>query len=294
MAVAQHDFIVYSEEFGLINSPDFYAGVVHLICIAGEGSFCYNGTRFTLRPDSIAVITAPREVTDLECDQEFRCEYIVAPEEFLHSLLPSGNYSIIGQVSLFADPIIGGGREEAERFRNDIRNIASRAGDTSHLYYREMIGGLVRTMIYDLFDFHSRLNCNRLITDRVGYVTRRFFNMIQEGVPATHREPAFYARNLNVTVKYLSETIKRVSGDSVSWHINRAAAAVARRHLSEGILSVTQIAEEMNFSSVQYFSRYCTRHLGMSPSQIRATGFVPAAGKKKTDRPEAADPSEGL
>jgi len=33
------------------------------------------------------------------------------------------------------------------------------------------------------------------------------------------------------------------------------------------------IADEMEFSSVSYLSRYCTKHLGMSPREYRATLF---------------------
>ncbi len=29
------------------------------------------------------------------------------------------------------------------------------------------------------------------------------------------------------------------------------------------------IADQMNFSSLSYFSRYCTKHLGLSPSEYR-------------------------
>ena len=29
------------------------------------------------------------------------------------------------------------------------------------------------------------------------------------------------------------------------------------------------IADQMNFSSLSYFSRYCTKHLGQSPSEYR-------------------------
>lgn len=34
-------------------------------------------------------------------------------------------------------------------------------------------------------------------------------------------------------------------------------------------LSLTQIADLMNFTSLSYFSRYCTKHLGQSPSEYR-------------------------
>ena len=37
-------------------------------------------------------------------------------------------------------------------------------------------------------------------------------------------------------------------------------------------LSITQIADEMQFTSVSYFSRYCTKHIGMSPAQYRLAG----------------------
>ena len=29
------------------------------------------------------------------------------------------------------------------------------------------------------------------------------------------------------------------------------------------------IADQMNFTSLSYFSRYCTKHLGLSPSKYR-------------------------
>ncbi|MDE6368304.1 MAG: helix-turn-helix domain-containing protein, partial [Muribaculaceae bacterium] len=178
-------------------------------------------------------------------------------------------YSITGRVSLFNNPVINATPDQAATFRNDINNIARRIPETDHLYYHEMIGSLCRTMIYDLFDFHTRHNENPFVSNRVAYVTKRFFSMIQEGVPAMHREPSFYAEALNVSVKYLSETIKRVTGDSVSLHINRAAVAIILEYLKDDNLSITQIADAMNFSSVQYFSRYCVKHLGNSPAKLR-------------------------
>lgn len=33
--------------------------------------------------------------------------------------------------------------------------------------------------------------------------------------------------------------------------------------------ALTQIADRMNFTSLSYFSRYCTKHLGQSPSDYR-------------------------
>lgn len=265
-----HEEIVYSTDMELINSPAFYDCCIHLICNGGLIAFRYNGASFRLERDDIAVISYPRYITDIEVEGEG--EYIAAPNKFLHNLLPANNYSIQGSVSLFENPVMRVSNDDAYRFRHDIENICSRVSDTDHHFYQEMIGSLLQTMIYDLFDFHSKNNVNVLTTDRVGFIVSQFFTMIEAGRPRTEREVSYYAQQLSVTPKYLSDTIKRVTGASVSSHINRAATSIVIEYLKDNKLSITQIADEMNFSSVSYFSRFCTKHLGMSPAKFRLAG----------------------
>lgn len=270
MVPSLHDNIVISTDFRQINSPAFYDCIVHLICTAGGESFTYNGSRFSLSENEIAVISQPQFVKDIEASPGMACEYVAAPEKFLHNLLPANNYSISGCVSLFSNPIIRVTPAEAEIFIGDINRIRQRMNHTEHRFYTEMMSSLLETMIYDLFEFHSRFNENILTTDRTGYITREFFNLIEGGKPRTQRDVSYYAAQLHITPKYLSDTIKRITGHSVTTHINRTAAAIIIAYLQDSRLSITQIADEMNFTSVSYFSRYCTKHLGMSPAEYRA------------------------
>lgn len=226
METSIHDNIVFSTDMYQVNSPAFYDSVIHLICTAGRASFLYNEQHFDIVDGNIAVISQPRMVKMEFMSDDFQCEYIAAPDKFLHNLLPANNYSIQGRVSLFANPIIEVNDENAAKFREDLLNIRQRIDDNDHRFYKEMIGSLLQTMIYDLFDFHTRGNDNILTTDRVGYITSRFFAMIEAGRPKIHREVSHYARELNVTSKYLTDTIKRVTGQSVSSHIT------SPRHLS--------------------------------------------------------------
>lgn len=272
MAGLLHEMIVFSEEFALINSPAFYDCVVHLICTEGTGSFLYNDRRFSISKNNIAVISRPQRVSAIRADENFRCEYIAAPDKFLHNLLPVNNYSIQGCVSLFENPIIRVSEIDASRFRADLAAIRARIDNIDHRFYQELMGSLLLTMVYDLFDFHAKTNDNILTTDRVGYITSQFFTLIEGGRPKTQREVSHYAAQLHVTPKYLSDTIKRVTGSSVSTHINNAAKAIALAYLKDSTLSVSQIADEMNFSSLSYFSRFCVKHIGMSPVKFRIAG----------------------
>ncbi|MDE6513905.1 MAG: hypothetical protein K2L05_06955, partial [Muribaculaceae bacterium] len=72
MAKQLHELIVFSEEFGLINSPAFYDCIVHLICTEGVGHFLYNDRHFELSRNDIAVISRPQLVSDIISDENFR------------------------------------------------------------------------------------------------------------------------------------------------------------------------------------------------------------------------------
>ena len=53
-------------------------------------------------------------------------------------------------------------------------------------------------------------------------------------------------------------------------YIDRHTIPILKVYLDNPCLSLTQIADIMNFTSLCYFSRYCTKHLGMSPSAYRS------------------------
>jgi len=54
-------------------------------------------------------------------------------------------------------------------------------------------------------------------------------------------------------------------------YIDRHTIPILKEYLDNPSLSLTQIADIMNFTSLSYFSRYCTKHLGMSPSAYRSS-----------------------
>ena len=50
---------------------------------------------------------------------------------------------------------------------------------------------------------------------------------------------------------------------------DRHTVPILKDYLNDERLSLTQIAELMNFTTLSYFSRYCTKHLDQSPSEYR-------------------------
>ena len=252
-----------------MNSPELSGFCMHLLCTAGEGSFTFNGRRFHIAKNDLVVIVGPDRAGDLASHPGLRVEWFAADNRFLQSQLPSNNYSIGGSISLNQDPVIPLSEEEAARILADFHRLRDRMQDSHLQFYRELMGSLCLTMMYDIFEAHTRRDASDTHTDRTASIVRQLTDLLSTGISRTERDVSFYAARLNVSPKYLGATVKRVTGLSVTSYINRHTVPILIKYLDDDRLSLTQISELMNFSSLSYFSRYCTKHLGQSPSAYR-------------------------
>ena len=261
--------IVYSTLFQLIGSVKLKGWCVHLVCLQGEGFFTYGGRPFHVKKYEALVINAPQQVHVVGQSEDLKVEVLAAPNDFLSNQLPANNYGIGGGISLYDNPIIPLSEKDAQTLVRDIHHIRDRIADTGHLFYRELIGGLALPLIYDLFYFHAKNHAPIFATDRSMYVVKELMALLESGRSKKYREVAYYAEQLNVTVKYLSNTVKRQTGKSVTYYIDRYTVPMIKEYLEHSALPIVQIAEEMNFTTPSYFSRYVTKHLGVSPKAYR-------------------------
>ena len=262
--------LIYSTDFYSINNAELSDCCVHMMCLEGEGSFVFNDKCFHFHAGDILILTFPHKLVNLAAGRNMKIEYFAAQYKFLNSQLPSNNFGIGGGISLYSDPIIHATKEEGERFLTDIRTIRERMNEEGeHRFYQEMIASLCCTMMYDLFSFHARRDELLQSSDRRSYVAKELINLLTAGRSRTERSVEYYAQQLNVSPKYLSNTIKRTTGFSVTSFIDRYTVPIIKDYLNNESLSLTQIADLMDFTSLSYFSRYCTKHLGMTPSEYR-------------------------
>ena len=269
-ALMKADFL-YSTDFYGINAPELSHTCLHLLCMEGEGSFVFNERCYHIAKNDLVVISMTARVKNLAANPDLRVEWFAADYKFLQNLLPSNNYSIGGSISLNQNPVIKLTDEQAAIILADFHRLRDRMGDRHLLFYRELMGSLCLTMMYDIFEPHAQRDASDTHTDRTAIIVKHLMDLLSTGISRTEREVSYYAERLNVSPKYLSTTIKRVTGHSVSSYIHRHTVPILKDLLADERLSLTQISELMNFTSLSYFSRYCTKHLGQSPSDYRAS-----------------------
>ncbi|MCQ2220261.1 MAG: helix-turn-helix domain-containing protein [Prevotella sp.] len=264
------DFI-FSTDFYAINAKELSHTCMHLLCTAGEGSFVFNEKCYHIGRNDLVVISMPDRMKNLAGHPDLQVEWFAADYKFLQNLLPSNNYSIGGSISLNHNPVISLADEQDAILLADFHRLRDRIDDRHLLFYRELMGSLCLTMIYDIFEPHAQRDTSDTHTDRTAYIVKQFMEMLSTGVSCTERDVSYYAKRLHVSSKYLSATVKRVTGHSVSSYIDRHTIPILKDYLEDERLSITQIAERMNFTTLSYFSRYCKKHLGMSPSEYRGS-----------------------
>lgn len=264
------DFI-FSTDFYAVNAKELSHTCMHLLCTAGEGSFVFNEKCYHVGRNDLVVIPMPDRMKNLAGHPDLQVEWFAADYKFLQNLLPSNNYSIGGSISLNHNPVISLTDEQAAILLADFHRLRDRMDDRHLLFYRELMGSLCLTMMYDIFEPHAQRDTSDTHTDRTAYIVKQLMEMLSTGVSCTERDVSYYAKRLHVSSKYLSATVKRVTGHSVSSYIDRHTIPILKDYLEDERLSLTQIAERMNFTTLSYFSRYCKKHLGMSPSEYRGS-----------------------
>ena len=262
------DFL-YSTDFLAMNAPELSHTCMHLLCTAGEGSFVFNEKCYHIMKNDLVVMPNPTRARNLAAAPGMQVEWFAADYKFLQNQLPSNNYSIGGSISLNQDPVIKLTDGQADLLLADFHRLRDRMDDRDLLFYRELMGSLCLTMMYDIFEPHAQREATDTHSDRTAYIVRQLTDLLATGISRTEREVSYYAERLHVSPKYLSATIKRVTGHSVSSFIDRHTVPILKKYLNDERLSLTQIADRMNFTSLSYFSRYCTKHLGQSPSEYR-------------------------
>lgn len=112
--------------------------------------------------------------------------------------------------------------------------------------------------------FVSRTNLNNDILARFEKLLKDYFEQdvqLKMGVPTVQ----YCAEQLNMSPSYLSDVIKRITGDTANHHIKQYVIQLAKNRLVSGMNS-SEVAYSLGFDYPQHFSRTFKRITGETPS----------------------------
>ena len=243
--------------------------ITHAYCSEGECEVWYGGSQLHFRKGDCMIVVANRQVTRLNPSADFRVSVVYVDLDFINVCATHSNYGTRGGMSLYIDPIMHLNEEEQRLCERDFEEVLRRMRHPHRYFHGDEMVAVLQTLFIDFFEFHSRIYGEADLSGQTSAVMDRFVAMLERGDYREHRDVAWYAGELCVTPKYLSEICKRVSGQSANYWINRYAAMELSHLLKDRSLTLTDIADRFSFTSLSHFSRYVQNNLGASPSSFR-------------------------
>ena len=268
MDTIQH--IIIDHTLTRIGDNEFRGYLCHAYCHEGYCTFEYNGRNFRFEKGNCMIIARRGDlVNKLWESPDFKVDVIYVTQKFIELSTPQSNYGTRGHLSLFQNPIMQLTPEQQEVCAGNFEALKRRLKQTEHRFRHDALMNAVECMIIDFFDFHAQLYGADKISSQNHQLMEQFIEMLERGDYRKNRDISYYADQLCVTTKYLSEICKKVSGLPAAFWITRYTALDISRQLRNRRLSFTEISDMFGFSSLPHFSRYVQKNLGVKPSDFR-------------------------
>lgn len=143
--------------------------------------------------------------------------------------------------------------------------------DTANRFRENIAQNLLQIFFLNTYDKVQRFFTPEQISgsNRKDQLFKRFISLIRTHC-TTQRDVTFYARELCISTRYLSEITKRMGQESAKSIIDDFLMLELKVALQSTDYSLKEIADRYHFPDQSFFGRYFKKHTGLSPKEYRA------------------------
>ena len=259
-----------------------------LICRKGKARLNVNYKDWELYEGAVITLF-PNDVVELKVDGDCKspetengdCKSPQTANNFQAEILKY-NPSLLREASLQLEQTVYSSLRK-DRCRQDtpvVTNIINGMFSLLKVYFDQSectcISQLVLCQLKAFFiGFHEYLQRNpQYRPDEVkSYRVRELFNrfmMLLERDYKISRDVNYYAAQMNISSKYLTNIVSLVTGHTPKTIIGQYVILQLKMHLKRTTQSIKEMAWEFHFADVSFFCRYFKKHTGLTPQQIRS------------------------
>lgn len=259
-----------------------------LICRKGKARLNVNYKDWELYEGAVITLF-PNDVVELKGDGDCKspetengdCKSPQTANNFQAEILKY-NPSLLREASLQLEQTVYSSLRK-DRCRQDtpvVTNIINGMFSLLKVYFDQSectcISQLVLCQLKAFFiGFHEYLQRNpQYRPDEVkSYRVRELFNrfmMLLERDYKISRDVNYYAAQMNISSKYLTNIVSLVTGHTPKTIIDQYVILQLKMHLKRTTQSIKEMAWEFHFADVSFFCRYFKKHTGLTPQQIRS------------------------
>lgn len=240
----------------------------HIYCQSGNVKFTFNERQFRSKKGEFIFWLAGLSILDLSFSVDFKATILFVDRELLIDSLPSANASIDSIIHSKENPILHPDKKDKEKILKNFQLLYDKSQETNHRFYHEILKLQMQLFLLEMWHIFEVELDRRKRSLQSGTLYERFLQLVQENC-MKQREVRFYSDKLNITPKYLNYICKVNTRITASEWIQRYAKERIMLMLQNKNLNISEIADEMDFSSRSFFTRYVKKMLGITPKEYR-------------------------
>ena len=238
------------------------------LCLQGEVMYELDTKMQIIKPGDILIVSDRHVVDSYRCSEDMRGLCMMMSVQFFREIIQ--NVSDISSLFLFSrlHPVMRLEYKEIETFKEYFQVIKQKIGDERNHFRKDLIKALLLAMFYDLSNIIYRVKADGKPRSRAEVIFTQFITLVEKHF-REERRVAWYAKQLCITAKYLSETVKAVSRRTPNEWIDDYITLELRVQLKNSTKTIKEIARDLKFPNQSFMGKFFKEHVGVSPLQYR-------------------------
>ena len=238
------------------------------LCLQGEVMYELDTKMQIIKPGDILIVSDRHVVDSYRCSEDMQGLCMMMSVQFFREIIQ--NVSDISSLFLFSrlHPVMRLEDKEIETFKEYFQVIKQKIGDEHNHFRKDLIKALLLAMFYDLSNIIYRVKADGKPRSRAEVIFTQFITLVEKHF-REERRVAWYAKQLCITAKYLSETVKAVSRRTPNEWIDDYITLELRVQLKNSTKTIKEIARDLKFPNQSFMGKFFKEHVGVSPLQYR-------------------------
>ena len=238
------------------------------LCTKGEVMYELDTHTQVIKAGDILIVSDQHVVDSYKRSADMEGLCIMMSVHFFREIIQ--NVSDVSSLFLFSrlHPVMRLEPREIATFKEYFQVIKQKIGDADNHFRKDLIKTLLLAMFYDLSNVIYRVKNDDKPHTRAEAIFTSFILLLEKNF-RHERRVSWYAEQLNITPKYMSETVKSVSRRTPNEWIDNYVILELRVLLRNSTKSIKEITKELNFPNQSFLGKYFKERVGMSPSRYR-------------------------
>lgn len=239
-------------------------------CDKGQASYDIDTIHQTVTAGHCIIVSAGQVLDKVTISEDCVARVVFISSDYVQEVL-SGMRDL-SSIYLFSrlHPVFPMSREDARSILNFYLLIRQKVSEVNHRFRRDTVRALLQAFLYDagnLFWKVFSLEDDRK-NSRAEEIFMAFITLVEKNFKH-ERRVGWYAKELSITPKYLSESVRQISRRTPSDWIDSYVMLELRVVLKNTNLTIKEIAQQLNFPNQSFMGKFFKERSGVSPKEYR-------------------------